>query len=73
MADEEHQHEGTFATGEERTEHHPEREDRGSFARGEAKDEEHRHEGTFAEGQEREEHHPEGERHGDFAEGQEED
>jgi hypothetical protein len=65
---EEHEHEGTFAEGQEREEHHPEREARGRFA---DDMEEHRHEGTFAEGQERDEHHAERERHGDFAEGQE--
>jgi len=68
MTDEEHVHEGSFAEGQEREEHHPEREHRGEFA-----DEggEHQHEGSFATGQEREEHHPEAGRHGDYAEGQE--
>jgi hypothetical protein len=66
MEDEKHDHEGSFAEGQEREEHHPEREERGRFA---DDMEEHRHEGTFAEGQEGEEHHPEREQHGDFAEG----
>ena len=70
MTDEEHTHEGTFADGQEREEHHPEAEQRGEFAEEHAG---HQHEGTFAEGQEEEEHHPEGSRHGDFAEGQEQD
>jgi hypothetical protein len=68
----EHGHQGSFATGQEVTEHHPEREEEeGDFATGEelAKD---THEGSFAEGQETTEHHPEL-RKGDFAEGQEEE
>jgi hypothetical protein len=68
MTDEEHDHEGTFAEGQEQVEHHPERERRGGFAE---EHDEHQHEGTFATGQERDEHHPEHGRHGDFAEGQE--
>ena len=70
MEDEKHEHEGSFAEGQERDDHHPEREGRGRFAEDET---EHRHEGTFGSGQEREEHHAEREQHGDFAEGQEED
>ena len=70
MTEDEHAHEGTFAEGQEREEHHPERERRGEFAEDA---DEHQHEGTFAEGQEREEHHPEAGRHGDYAEGQEQD
>lgn len=70
MTEDEHAHEGTFAEGQEREEHHPEHERRGEFAEDA---DEHQHEGTFAEGQEREEHHPEASRHGDYAEGQEQD
>jgi hypothetical protein len=72
--EEEHEdvHEGSFATGQEETEHHPETSPPGEFAEGQ-EHREHVHEGTFAEGQEDEEHHPEGGRHGDFAEGQEKD
>jgi hypothetical protein len=68
MNEDEHAHEGSFAEGQEREEHHPEQERRGEFAE---EHEEHQHEGSFGAGQETEEHHPEGERHGDFAEGQE--
>jgi hypothetical protein len=68
----EHEHEGSFAEGQERSEHHPEREPHGDFASEEDRPE-HRHEGSFAEGQETQEHHPEGGPHGDFAEGQEEE
>jgi len=72
--DHEHGHQGSFATGEETIEHHPEREDEeGDFATGEeaAKP---THEGSFAEGQEKVDHHPENpESKGDFAEGQEEE
>ncbi|HVC40693.1 MAG TPA: hypothetical protein VND54_01815 [Candidatus Saccharimonadales bacterium] len=72
--DHEHGHQGSFATGQEETEHHPERAaEEGDFATGE----EHAkpaHEGSFAEGQEDVEHHPElPENKGDFAEGQEEE
>jgi hypothetical protein len=70
MTQDEHAHEGTFAEGQEREEHHPEQERRGEFAEEHAGDEEHQHEGSFAAGQEREEHHPEGGRHGDFGEGE---
>ena len=70
----EHGHQGSFATGEETTEHHPEREEEeGDFATGEeaAKPV---HEGSFAEGQEETDHHPERpDNKGDFAEGQEEE
>jgi hypothetical protein len=69
---EKHEHEGTFAEGVEETEHHPERDTKGDFAKGEEM-REHRHEGTFAEGVEETEHHPERERKGDFAEGIEEE
>jgi hypothetical protein len=72
--DDEHTHEGSFATGQEAVEHHPERLDmEGDFAEGE---EAHKpvHEGSFAEGQEDIEHHPElRENEGDFASGQEEE
>jgi hypothetical protein len=64
----EHEHEGSFAEGEEREEHHPEEEKR-DFAEGQ-EDEHHEHEGTFAEGQEGDERHPEGGPHGDFARGE---
>lgn len=70
MADERHEHEGSFAEGVEREEHHPEREDRGRFAES-GEEGGHTHEGSFAEGVEREEHHPEDERRGSFAEGEE--
>ena len=65
MSDREHEHEGTFAEGQEREEHHPERGPHGEFAEG-LEDTGHAHEGTFAEGVEREEHHPEHEGHGSF-------
>jgi hypothetical protein len=71
MADEEHEHEGTFAEGVERDEHHPEREGKGRFAR-RGEEGGHVHEGAFAEGVEREEHHAESERRGRFAEGEDE-
>jgi hypothetical protein len=71
--EDEHGHEGTFAGGQEREEHHPEHERRGDFAEGAEEESEHMHEGSFAEGQEREEHHPETGRHGEYAEGQERD
>ena len=66
----EDEHEGSFGTGQEEVEHHPEAGPSGDFAEGQ----EHRknvHEGDFAEGQEVREHHPEREEEGDFAEGQE--
>jgi hypothetical protein len=70
--DHEHGHQGSFATGQEETEHHPEREEEeGDFATGEEKARD-THEGSFAEGQEATEHHPELHK-GDFAEGQEEE
>jgi hypothetical protein len=65
----EHEHEGSFAEGEEQEEHHPEEEKR-DFAEGQ-EEEEHEHEGTFAAGQEETPRHPEGGRHGDFARGEE--
>jgi hypothetical protein len=67
-------HQGSFATGEETVEHHPEREEEeGDFATGEEKAKP-THEGSFAEGQETMEHHPERpDDKGDFAEGQEEE
>ena len=68
--DEEHRHEGSFATGVEKTEHHPEREEKGHFAEGEEEGE-HVHEGSFASGVETAEHHPEREHGGGFAEGEE--
>jgi hypothetical protein len=73
--EEEHEdvHEGSFGTGQEETEHHPEAGASGDFAEGQEHAEEHEHEGTFAAGQEETERHPEGREHGDFAEGQEKD
>ncbi|MFI5285925.1 MAG: hypothetical protein ACHQ4F_06350 [Candidatus Dormibacteria bacterium] len=70
----EHGHQGSFATGEESVEHHPEREEEeGDFATGDERAKP-THEGSFAEGQEAVEHHPEDpESKGDFAEGQEEE
>jgi hypothetical protein len=72
--EDEHTHEGSFATGQETAEHHPERLDmEGDFAEGEEALKP-VHEGSFAEGQEETEQHAE--RPGakrDFAEGQEED
>ena len=72
--EDEHTHEGTFATGQEETVHHPEHaEEREDFAEGQ-ETHKHTHEGSFAEGQEERDHHPERpEERGDFAEGQEED
>ncbi len=46
---EKHEHEGSFAEGDEETEHHPEDEKR-DFAEGVEEEREHRHEGSFAEG-----------------------
>jgi hypothetical protein len=70
--EDEHGHQGSFATGQETTEHHAEREEEeGDFATGEEGTEP-RHQGSFAEGQEATEHHPEDPANkGDFAEGQE--
>lgn len=72
--EDEHTHEGSFATGQEETVHHPEQvEEREDFAEGQEAAK-HAHEGSFAEGQEERDHHPERpEERGDFAEGQEED
>lgn len=54
-----HKHEGTFAAGQEITEHHPERiGERGDFASG-MELLQYRRQGTFAEGQERSDPHPE--------------
>jgi hypothetical protein len=74
----EHKHEGSFATGVEKTERHPERESEGDYAKGHGDaehehDDEHEHEGSFATGVEKTEHHPERESKGDFAEGLEKD
>lgn len=68
----EHEHEGSFAEGQEETEHHPEREAHSDFA-GEGEGSQHRHEGSFAEGEEETEHHPESEHRGTFAEGLEDE
>jgi hypothetical protein len=65
---EKHEHEGSFAEGIEESEHHPERDTKGDFAKGEEEGE-HMHEGSFASGAEGPEHHPEDETKGDFAEG----
>jgi hypothetical protein len=72
--DDEHGHQGSFATGQETEEHHPERlDEEGDFATGEEKARD-THEGTFAEGQESSDHHPENPANrGDFAEGEEEE
>jgi len=54
-----HKHEGTFAAGQEITEHHPERPGaRGHFASG-MELLRYMHQGTFAEGQEQADPHPE--------------
>jgi hypothetical protein len=67
---EKHEHEGSFASGGEETEHHPELDTKGDFAEGEEEGE-HRHEGSFGSGGEETEHHPELDTKGDFAEGAE--
>jgi hypothetical protein len=68
----EHGHQGSFATGQEESVHHPElEEEEGDFATGEEAARP-THEGSFAEGQEASDHHPELSK-GDFAEGQEEE
>jgi hypothetical protein len=70
------EHKGTFATGSEDVEHHPEDAAEGDFAQGQEKEpqtHEHRHEGSFATGEEVIEHHPEERSKGDFAKGQEEE
>ena len=64
-----HHHEGGFAEGQAREEHHPE-DERGAFAQAPDRPD-HDHEGSFAEGQEQAERHREDEQHGDFAKGQE--
>jgi hypothetical protein len=69
-----HRHEGTFAEGQEVTEHHPEASTHGDFAEGEEElgadvDPEHVHRGGFAEGQDRG-RHPEDEPQPDFGRGQ---
>jgi hypothetical protein len=72
--DHEHGHQGSFGTGQETTEHHPEREEEeGDFATGEEKARD-TNVGSFAEGQEASDHHPGNpENKGDFAEGEEEE
>ena len=68
--EDEHTHEGSFATGQEETEHHPERSaERDDFAEGQ-EGHKHTHEGSFAEGQEDHTHTHTHE--GSFADGQEE-
>jgi hypothetical protein len=64
-------HEGSFASGQETTEQHPERPaERGDFATGE-EHQKHTHQGSFAEGQQAAHPHLEfPENRGDFAAGQ---
>jgi hypothetical protein len=73
MGDEQgHRHEGDFAEGQEREEHHPEATTHGDFAEGQEKgtpDHEHAHRGGFAEGQDRG-RHPEDEPQPDYGRGQ---
>ncbi len=66
-----HRHEGTFAAGQELTQHHPEfLSEKGSFASGEELRLQ-AHQGTFAEGQAHVDAHPEVlENRGGFAAGQ---
>jgi hypothetical protein len=66
-----HMHEGSFASGQQTTEQHPERPaERGDFAAGE-EHQKHTHQGSFAEGQQAADPHPEcPENRGDFAAGQ---
>ena len=66
MEEDEHVHEGSFASGVEKSEHHPETEEKGRFGAG--TDAEHAHEGSFASGVETSEHHPEEEHGGGFGE-----
>ena len=68
MDEDAHEHEGSFSSGLESGERHPERERKGRF--GDVPDEgEHVHEGSFAAGQETSEHHPEDEQRGRFGSG----
>ena len=68
MEEDAHEHEGSFASGLDAPERHPEHERKGRFA--DAPDErEHVHEGSFAEGQETTEHHSEHEERGRFGTG----
>jgi hypothetical protein len=66
-----HMHDGSFASGQETTEQHPERPaERGDFAAGE-EHQKHTHQGSFAEGQQAADPHPEfPANRGDFAAGQ---
>jgi len=66
-----HTHEGSFASGQETTEQHPERPaEKGDFAAGEEQ-QKHTHQGSFAEGQQEADPSPElPENRGDFAAGQ---
>jgi hypothetical protein len=66
-----HMHEGSFASGQETTEQHPEcPAERGDFAAGE-EHQKHTHQGSFAEGQQAADPHPEfPANRGDFAAGQ---
>ena len=75
IADEEHEHKGSFAEGQEVREHHPEVEREGDFAEGQ-EEVDHpaggaEHTGTFAEGEADEGHHEAPA--GDFAEGVEQE
>jgi hypothetical protein len=66
-----HMHEGSFASGQETIEQHPERPaEKGDFAAGEEQ-QKHTHQGRFAEGQQAADPHPEfAENRGNFAAGQ---
>ncbi len=68
----EREHKETFAEGQARDEHHPEKRPRGDFAKGQD-EKSPTHEGTFAEGQARDEHHPERDSSGRYSEGRESD
>ena len=65
-----HAHEGSFASGQETTEQHPERPaEKGDFAAGEEQ-QKHTHQGSFAEGQQKADPHSElAANRGDFAAG----
>jgi hypothetical protein len=66
-----HMREGSFASGQETIEHHPERPaEKGDFAAGEEQ-QKHTHQGSFAQGQQAADPHPEfAENRGNFAAGQ---
>jgi len=75
ISDEEHEHKGSFAEGQEEREHHPESEHEGDFAEGQEVEvpaaERAVNTGTFAQGEADREHHEE--RAGDLAEGAEQE